>query len=423
MLFLLASCGGGGGGGGGDVDAAIADADPTLGEATVRTDYACCVEPVHAPGEAVGGIDVVVQDPGGATRTYVTGDDGTATIELAPGSSVTAIYRLSAAEATMMTYLDAQPGDSLRFGETPYGGILFGATGTMNVDVPPYPNASGYDVASSCSTLYADPAFGDQPNVQHTAICNPASEDIYLFAYVDMKLAAYGVLPDQTFVDGGTITLPSWTPAEDFAIDMTNVPDEATDAFLALVAIGNGVDMRADFIEGAPSGGAFGGTIPWSSAADAMAASSGVLGPDGFQTRVVPFTPGTTGFTIVDPATLPWVKDRELDFDTETIRFSLDEAATTDATVARLYYTRSDTDEVEWRVWAPPAHAGANELELPDLPAAYDDLDLRTATNGNAGVELRDFDTVDGYDAVRALPMFDHDGPLMERTGGKVSGQ
>lgn len=404
FLLLLAACGGG---------------DPT-GTVTVETGRVCCLDAPSPIGTPVAGVAVIAEDPDGTTRTAVSGADGVVTIEVADGGSITAVYRYDGQVAYLYSFLDVSPGDHLRFGDGENDqSVAFPPTASMRVDFPDIPEATGYKVVSSCGWSYVDHPL-TQASFDQTAACAPDQDDLYFYAYRNGTVIDHGVLRDVTFAAGGEVALDAWAPATDLALDVTGLPLDASDATLAVTGIGRGGALDSAFFEGAPAAGSFAHSFPWTPDGDAVVGSAIASTPAGVQVRATRFAADASTATIADPIGLPWISGRAFDVANGTLSYQLDAEQDGDFTVGYISYATTSFPSVYWRLYAPPSHAGANQLVLPATPEGFEDVDPVTSVTADGWLELRDLDSVDGYDAARTSPIWQLEMDLFTE-GGRTS--
>jgi len=398
-----------------EIDATSVDAS-LVGEITVETYTRCCVN----PGQLVSGIDIVAIDPDGTVHTALT-VDGTATLEIYSGASVTAIYR-PLTGGILSTVLGVEPGDHLIFGEQFLeGGAV---AGTMTANYPALGGAASYNVFHRCGNEFAS---STQLSVvlDRNASCDEPTQDLLYLAFeTGNVLSRWGFQEDVAFVAGGSTTLATWLAPNSFTMTFNNVPDGLNIA-AQIQGVLNGRPSYFVFeSDGTPVGGSYSFTRAWAPAGDQFTGGARFDSPDGMQFAGEALPINTTQWVLDDPITLPFLRATAFDQPSRTATVTLVGQGASDGLLVDLRYDRpSEKATYTWTVFGPPAEDGEVAVVFPDLPAAFDGFEPQATDTFNPQGMLWDYSQASGFDAARGVPEWERGdlaGNILIR-GGRVS--
>jgi hypothetical protein len=206
-------------------DAVPVDAEPTAPDAApVPTAARVTVLTLARDGLPQIGAAVVFADPdGGPVIRRVTGADGTASANIAPGASVTVVWATTTG-ARLLTITDLEPGDDLVVGEprnvTP-------PTGNRDVVLSfvPYENRAMYAFTRCSPSGQSVSANQMSALMRFQARCDAAgaNDDFVLRAQVGTtNYASYLFDVPQA----ASQELPGFTVVDDMAMTLANLPDD-----------------------------------------------------------------------------------------------------------------------------------------------------------------------------------------------------
>lgn len=395
----LAACGGGGGAG---TDADPDAPTPPVGNISITT-YGSNSD----PSGLKPGVDIVAIDPDGSTSTATTGPEGTTTLTIAAGASVSAMYPDQFdGRYEVWTVLAAEPGDELVFGDAER--IEYGVpTADMDVTVPSIAGGYAYFVYGACGgESVAAPMT--TITIHQFANCEPATQDLFLVATnVNNDILGYGVLPATPFTAGGSVALTAWLPPGSLALDAAGIPPQVNRAsMLAAMRLPSGPGHVQGELDLAPTGGSVSWTAPSPPVGDAIEVRLTLVtleGPTQWTSDVI--DAAATSHTFADVAALPWVSEIVVDPATSSLSFTAAGGRAPDATWLSFSYAPEEFGQYyEWLVVAPPTTDGANTITIPTLPAPFDGANLvASGSSSDAFVSLLDFVGADGYDDARPL--------------------
>jgi hypothetical protein len=360
------------------------------------------------PYGIASGVDVVAIDPDGTSRATVTDDAGSASVSVAPGGSVAALYQGEHGPTVQMV-LGAEPGDSLTFGYPPAGPDHGTDLGTMTVDAPTVAGATHYVVLSSC-------ARGDAslPPVTLTVYADcPATDDLVVYASNGNAfdgLLGYAVLPAEAIADGGSATVGAWQTPSSLSLSVDDLPPDALNYFF-LAAAYVGSDPGGSILTGTgdlpTSGASATTTLHWAPIGDSSQVLLWTNSFDGQAEIVDPIAPDATSHEFAMNG-IPWITDVSLDLDTSTMRVTVGGDYAFDRTDLTFNARMSDGLPVRWELTAPPATtAGETAVTFPTLPEPFTSLNpasLFDPSISRPGATLTDYVSIDGYADARARP-------------------
>jgi hypothetical protein len=413
ILGLVLGCGGKDGGlvdAGGPPDSDVGDAAPK-GPVHVTTFSRCCVG-VGAPGARVAGIEIIVTNPDGSIETAQTDANGEVTVELASGASVTAYYGDGGFERDMATFLGVEPGDELVYGKT--FGVDEANIGAMTFDWPADANLFRVDVYHACGSNWGDGGAGTLDTLFYPSCAGALGDVVFVGRDINWAILRWGVVTGQSFVDGGTVSLPAWDEPGTLAMSVSGLPPEITNAdlYATMMMNGHGTYNYAQ-VFGSPIGGEVSATVPWAAMGQALKvyarfdqlpfaqAHGAVLGEQHvFSTRAA----DVTEVIFADPITMPWMSDVLVSPETGELTWTLEGQGDWDATRLELFYSRNLGTEwmyYRWTVILPP---GLDHATLPALPPALDAVVPVPGDGITVSGALFDLGDVAGYAEARRRP-------------------
>lgn len=383
-----------------DPDAGPPDAGPPT---TVHvTTYAYCCD--DAPGTPAPGVSVFVIAPdGSAGDAGVTDAAGELTLDdVAPGSSVTAIYDLASTEQKV-TFVAVEPGDDLTFGERYYQADAGGADGTMTVTYPAIANPTGYSVVHRCGS---DSAAGTALTITITqsAGCQTPTSDLLLLAYDASGLVDVGWIEDAAYTSGAAATLPAWTAfsEDNFTVDATGIPATAPITGTRAQVHYDELGDRGLYTLLTPEGG----TIALTTTLTPFGARTWTSNELLYDTQVgshATYRAGAadaTAATLSNPTT-PLVGQLAINTTLGTVTWP-QAAGAYDGAYARLRWNNNEgTYGDAWDVIFPP---GVTSVQWDAVPAAVEAHFPDAAATIDAELTLIDLSSATSYDQLRALP-------------------
>src|SRR5262249_12043424 len=138
--------------------------------------------------------------------TGTTDANGSATIKVYPGGSVTAVYKHAATVdmgTDLITWVGVKPGDTLTFGNRNPSTVNQPNPdlGAVNYSWPALANATSYDVFSSCAFNGAS-APATTLTVHEFSNCHHDPMDVLFLAFGSTGLMGYSFRSNVTFSDG-----------------------------------------------------------------------------------------------------------------------------------------------------------------------------------------------------------------------------
>src|SRR3569623_458836 len=211
-------------------------------------------------GTALGNISLVAVRPDGTLADMQTTDatTGMATLNAYDGDSVTALYpHMNDAGADLTTFMGVKHGDSLTFGLrfNPSGSNT--TLGSLTLTWPAL-SSSSYEAFTACTTA----GFGTATSgsITEYSLCHRDPMDVVMEAY-DTNTGAplqTGLISNITFADGGSATLPQWSPVTTAkSLSFTGLPTEVTSISTLIYEYVNDRIFYSDGFSGAPSNGQY----------------------------------------------------------------------------------------------------------------------------------------------------------------------
>jgi len=388
-------------------DADLTDADLT-GMATVITESELFGGVI---GANVPNIDVISMLPNNTVHDMVkTDSNGTATIKVYPGGSITAVYPHTLdMGADLITYVGVKPGDSLHFGSRrPLNANVMATPITQTVSYPAVAGVSYYEVATACGGYYVGTATSFA--ITDYNYCHTEPSDIAFYAVNTAgDVISYGYRSNITF-SGTTVSLSGWSPAQTATVNVSGLPAEFTglSGQWGTVIDPSSPEIAITGFNGTPTGGAFTATFPYATTGD-RTLSTISLGRPGFgSVRILDsFSAGTKTPTVAAPTFPPLQQSSAIA--SAALRsanwfFVPSSSSMADAVVGRASWSRTMgtmSSAFQWYFIMPP---GAQGLVFPKLPSQFDDN--MPAPSESLSFQVRTFDSnaFSNYDSVRAMP-------------------
>jgi hypothetical protein len=391
------------------VDGSTIDADQS-GNATIVTQAALFGGTI---GAKVSDIDIVSMLPNNMVlATAKTDANGSATIKVYPGGSVTAIYKHVATidpGADLITWAGVKPGDTLTFGSRVFStaGQTSTTLGTQTYSWPAFTGASSYDVFTSCTGIgtAATSVVGSE-----SSLCHREPMDVLYGAFGAGGLIAYNFRSNVPFANGGSVAIGGWSPVATGSISVTGLPAEITSVsgnFRTILDSNDEVSLGGSY-NGTPTGGAFSGTFNWHPTGER---SVGLLSlnRNGFSAMHVydSFSASTLTQTVAAPSLTPWLQSSPTA--SAALRtanwFLVPEASSVyDGQVLHLNWNHTVAAmnvPFQWSIILPP---GPTAIDLPALPAQFNDSLPATEDFLSAQIRVFDIQSATGYDQIRAMP-------------------
>ncbi len=392
------------------IDASTVDAEPQPSPVNVITHTRCCTD---APGRKAGVQVFVVHPDGSLGDTATTDGNGEASVDILPGSSVTAFYD-RAPGGSLFTFVGVQPGDTLTFGERYSIGGAQTQTAVVTVTWPAQAGTSYYYVAGPCGTFYVGNVTSYADTIYDT--CGAGPTDYFILAIDNTgAVTRYGTIASVAHTTQ-TVNLASFQAAGSFSLDVTGLPPEITGTYLNLYSYAG-----ARFLSGygtyvTPSGGRAVATTGLPGTAVQTIFTSINLYRDGnfgSQTFTETFA-GASAHTLANPRPLPWLSSVIYSPVTQQALWLQAGNEPYDAALLSMYWSRGgggsavvaggSGEYYDWRLLLPP---GVTDVKFPEVPAALRSRIPTSDDSVDVYVELRESSSVDSYRDVFALPEWD----------------
>lgn len=358
--------------------------------------------PPNGPPPPVPNIPVIVTHPDGSIGARGTTDAaGRVTLEVQPGSWVTAIFRVTTtpARAIVKTIAGVEPGDELVINGI--GTSVPPTSAPFTYAWPALPAGATYATVTDRCGRYAT-VSGTSVAARTEPYCAGASGALFLAISTVTGLHSYAHLPSVARVPGETYTAGPWQPAGTLPITVTDLPPQTT--ALAWLDVGGLVpgDVQANGSGShnlPPVGGAATVTVPWPppvTRAHVMV-SFGHVPSQVVQTLQVR-TDAAGSVSVSAGALLPFITTpATADLAARTIAWTQTAGAPPDGIHLELWHPTAD-----WIMLVPP---GATQYAFPRMPP--DVADAVPPTTGSAVAAyayLLEYDHVTSYRAMRHLP-------------------
>jgi hypothetical protein len=421
-------------------DASMFDAAPDadlVGHARVVTQS-------HVAGDgavaaSMSGVQVFALRPNSSMVDLQTTDNaGGAALTIYPGGSVTAIYphvydnNATAAQqgADLVTFMGVKDADALTFGTrfTPYkGGTAANQVGTVNVTVSGAGATTGFvEVETPCG--YTEPPqFTAQTAtvaIPVYAWCNVSPFEIGGYIYQDAPTAgATSYTYNAPTLNNGNASFALSFPAgHAFTMSTTGVPAEVTSVSFntqptlspEIFSDGNFANGGGTNVGGVVSGGAYTGMGTIYPIGDHLLGALHFSRAGGFSSTTLydQLPTNATAWTVTAPTLVPWLNGSALFSSEHRLEWSSEAttgASAIDAVVVTLTWSHAmmigNTNVAlpySWTIILPP---DATSVTWPTLPTQFaaDQPQPETDTI-DSNVRLVEFPSINGYDALRALP-------------------
>lgn len=407
---------------GSTVDAA-GDAGPDADESGDVTVLAKAALANQTPGSNIADVDIISTLPNGDVfATAKTGGDGSATIKVVPGGSVTAAYkRTTDMGYEFITFMAVKPGDTLEFGNRNPNNISPSTSiGSFTYSWPAAPGSPNiYRAHTSCTTAQATHPTLSAAADERTD-CHKEPMDVLFTAHTvgTNVLQNFAFRSNVAFTAGGSTSIGGWNTAVAATANITGIPTEVIGANtvntrFAAVLDGNSERsiLGAGNASGAASGGAFTGNFQWGSLGERTLATLTMSRPGNFaQMRVIDFLPANaTSWTVASPMLPPWLEGSFLQSSVNrSVEWSLVPGSTGMTHDTVLLHTQWSVTiggmphQSQWHFIAPP---DTTRIQYPKLPASFNDiLPSSEVFIGIAQLKPIEIPTVSNYDAIRAQP-------------------
>jgi hypothetical protein len=390
------------------VDGATSPDAPAAGTVTVitRTRYV-----TDAP---LADVPVISVAPDGTLRDSATTDaNGSATLDVIGGDSVTAFYPLGVnGNQDMVTTLAVEPGDTLTYGTY---SLDYTTTGSLVVTWPPGTNISSWELYSDCGGGYVGAGTTLTTTINRYAHCGDATTDLLLVgkAVGDGWPSQWAKLEDVAW-DSGTAAFTAYQDAPTVTLAASGVPPEINSMEIDAYGTLARVPVYAAYVYASPiTDGAFSGAIR-------LAASDGGYGRWyayrnanglGRQEGTVGMT-SSTEIRITDPAFIPFVSRPEINAVARQAIWIQTEGAPYDVAYFTMSYSNTPpaflpglggAQYYNWTVIMPP---GLTSLEFPAVPGYEQYLPVDSASVYGDVMIVED-ERYDGYRGARNMPEWD----------------
>lgn len=409
IAALLSGCGKVAGNTPNPADAGI-DADLS-GSATVVTQAVL----TGKFGDKAGNIDVVSHLPNNMVLATATTDaNGSATLKVYPGGSVTAVYKHTAdMGADLITWVGVKPGDTLTFGSRqippPSPSTLLGS---QTLQWPALAGVTQFQAFTACGAATTTTATATSMVGNESTGCHREPMDVLFRAFNGSTLVAYGFRSNVTFVNGGTVALGAWTTAiPNETINITGLPPEIDSVSGNFATIIN-TDFSIFFgnYNGTPTGGAFTKTVPFSATGERTFGEL-FLNRAGFNGMelVDSFSSGTLTQTVAAPTLPTWVQGATNVSSAlhKAEWFSVPEPSTTPNTTGEFlamswsHQIAGVSHPSRWSVILPP---GQTSFDFPPMPPGLSDHQPAGVDFLSGTTTVFEIPSIAGYDMLRTVP-------------------
>jgi hypothetical protein len=315
------------------------------------------------------GVPIFVTDETGALRDMVV-CDGSTSVVVERGWSVSAVFASGPElnRAAVHVFSSVVPGDALDFfiRKDPGGVALLDM---MTFD---FGAAAGGSIGTPCGRT-----AGTTPvTLNRYTTCSATSFNALVLAYAEIP-PAYAVMP-VTWAAGTTLTITGYQPMGTFDLSVTDIPPEASTATLSMTTLeeDNGLESPAPSTFMPPPA-----TVSTTFPVQRDSGTARLVGftmkrtdlgqIGGGQLHNVRVPLADTSLTL-QATPMPVVADASIDFVTPAVTMQTIGSGPHVATVFAMHDTRFARTEqtVDWTIVAP---ADVRRVELPRLPAPYDD--------------------------------------------------
>jgi hypothetical protein len=358
-------------------------------------------------------VPIIVHDPDGTNTLYQTDGNGELTIEIVPGSAVTASYAATeefrdgmAASQDFITYLAVEPGDHLRFGQQRLP--LADAFATMTVSWPAQTGVDNFAIVHSCG-------LGEIPNGTATSYvvsfyenCTwydraPELGHVFVVGYDDDTVVMWAGFEDLQIVDGGSLEITEFQAPTMQRLALTGMPSSVYYAqVIAEPRVGSADSIRP-FVRaaGPPVDGGLAASGLWLPS-DEVNVSAELDGIDFGTQHLSARVPAADIITVAEPL-LPWIDWYSIvvDVAAQTIEWTQTDnsSAVYDGAVVGLRWDREQpTAELlyqffSWSIIAPP---GVTSFAIPEMPTELAGLGPKLTDEIERGVTLVETSDAEG---------------------------
>ena len=401
VALVAAACGGDGNGGHG------LDAPPAI-DGNADSPVTLSVTNAGVPSSGVH-VYFVAAD-GTPVKTADTGADGTASAVMAAGGSVTVLDPTPAPGAQaipdhrLITFMAVKPGDHLKLSNSDRAPV------TLALTAPSVPDATAYDVFTSCGNGTISPDAGGASTASGTVAlrgCHGAADVAIVASKVDpgthVSTPISGLFHPGVIIDGRAVNLVDpYAALTGVTVMYTHAPAGASPRVSRTALVSHGRLGPFDVsVSGAD--GALAGTIQEPAVAAASSAVTAVFKLASGEHEVIDWGASSTPYTLDLSSVLVRTMAGPPAFDFASGAAVWSEAAdgaVPDATLAVVEATRiAESRDWVWFVFAPHTEA---KLALPRLPT-----DVADWTPVAGDVTSIDHVTLlkltGGYDALRGV--------------------
>ena len=415
---------------------ALAEVDArNEGTVTVTTHPRCCT---GSDTDLVPDIPVFVVQPDGTLGdSGVTDQNGEIVLEnVQQGAAVTAVYDVGGTQTDyrITTVVGVKPGDSLVFGDR-FDAQPSGTQTTWTVQWTPanaYPISNAYygpcggTINYTFGTPFSSSTFPQWDSCQTTT-----ADLIYVVGNYYYDPTGYKLLRGAAFADnqttnfGATDSVPGT-----FSFDFTGLPPGITEMNInvhsylgdvALPDVGVYQQVTSDSVSGTTKVIPIDGVM-----AQARFYRGGNLGTHTWFDR----GPADLSAFSGSPPDIPWISGTYVSGATHTAGWMQVGTNPYDAAVARFHWERDlpalveggegGDIEFDWTVLLPP---GVNAYAWDDVPTELEPWVPGDFDDVRTFVQLYDVESIDGYDAVRALPESTFANPIDGAYSGAITGR
>jgi hypothetical protein len=392
------------------IDASTVDAEPELGAVNVITRARCCTPPAGP----LGGIAIFVVHPDGTLGDTATTDgNGEATVDVVPGSSVTAVYERDPG-ASLTTYAGVEPGDTITFGsDTFVDSSTQTQIATVTINWPLQVGINYFYVAGACGTYYVN----GTSTTYNEAIYNtcPAGPTTYYLLAFDSNgiIVRYGEVPNVPHTTG-TVSVPSFQATSNYTFNATGIPPEIDYTYMTADGYLNDRYLGGYGLSQTPTNGNASLTVGLpTSEVDSVITTIQFDRPGNFSAQYhTERTAGATPRNYANPRMLPWLSQLIVSIVTGELLWLEAGDEPYDATLVQLYWSRGSggsaavwggvgSEYYDWTLLLPP---NTRHVVLPPAPASVQPYLPTIDDDVDVYVQLSDSAGIDSYRDVVALP-------------------
>ncbi len=386
-------------------DAITVDAVPT-GQVTVTTRARCCDLP---PDSLVAGVPVlVISADGSVGDSGQTNAQGTITLDIDEGDTVTAVYTTTDG-FDLVTVVGVKPGDQLNFGEA-FTAPSQGVDGQMTATWPVVAGTYYYLINTPCGNQYVFNETTTSVQVGFSAYCQRPTAD---FVFTSISNTTYlpqrtAILRNVNFTNGQTAALGAWAVPTNFAVNATALPSYVNDVYFSASAVVGDRQPYGSSSYVTPDAGAASGALPVHVGSDRIATTARLSRPgdlgDQYTYRAVPGSAATTTFATNE---LPWLGEAYVSAAGNVASWIQVGDQDHDGAIAYASWYRDrpglfggpSGSSYSWTIMLPP---GVTSWSWAQPPAALAEYVPVVGDTVYGDVALVDLASADGYDGLRA---------------------